>query len=219
MFVVVLEDGSRVLFASEDDEWAIAAANPGCDTWSPTWRAFDVTGPRLDFGGIEATLEAAIEARRRMAEQKPAERECREPEARTVAWWDEQATRSGIKRPRFRGPARGRFPCLCAQLVDCGVGSAFAMQCITDAKARLVAERGCRILGTERGSEVWARAAMQVAVAFHDERLDRVTGDSGSIAGRTRAELGSIRVGGREPIRPLRDQGSATPTALKSTPR
>jgi len=69
MTVVVLEDGSRVLFASEDDEWAIAAANPGCDTWSPTWHACDVTGPRLDFGGIEATLKAAIEARRRMPER------------------------------------------------------------------------------------------------------------------------------------------------------
>ena len=99
MIVVVLEDGSRALFASEDDEWAIAAANPGCDTWSPTWHAFDVTGPQLDFGGIEATLEAAIEARRGMAEREPAVREFREPETRTVAWWDEQATRSGIKRP------------------------------------------------------------------------------------------------------------------------
>ena len=163
MTVVVLEDGSRVLFASEDDEWAIAAANPGCDTWSPTWHAFDVTGPRLDFGGIEATLKAAIEARRRMPERKPAVRQCREPETRTVAWWDEQATQASIRRAKFRGPARGRFPCLCAQLADRGDGIAFATMCITDAKARLVAERGCRILGTERGSEVWARACARTA--------------------------------------------------------
>ena len=167
MTVVVLKDGSRALFASEDDEWAIAAANPGCDTWTPTWHAFDVMGPRLDFSGIEATLEAAIEARRQMPERKPVVQDCCEPETRTVAWWDEQAARSGIRRPRFRGPARGRFPCLCAQLVDRGDGIAFATMCITDTRARLVAERGCRILGTAPGKEVWERACSRTADAIN----------------------------------------------------
>ena len=50
-----------------------------------------------------------------------------------------------------------------------------------------------------------------VAVAFHDEQLDRVTGDSGPIAARTWAELASIRVGGTEPIPRLEDVLDAWP--------
>ena len=56
--------------------------------------------------------------------------------------------------------------------MDRGDGIAFATMCITDAKARLVAERGCRILGTERGSEVWARACARTA-----EAIDRIVKD------------------------------------------
>ena len=50
-----------------------------------------------------------------------------------------------------------------------------------------------------------------VAVACHDDRLDRVTGDTGPIAGRTWAGLASIRVGGTEPIPRLEDVLGAWP--------
>ena len=49
------------------------------------------------------------------------------------------------------------------------------------------------------------------AVLFHDERLDRVTDETGPIAGRTWAELASIRVGGAEPIPRLEDLLAAWP--------
>lgn len=42
-------------------------------------------------------------------------------------------------------------------------------------------------------------------IAFHDDRLDRVTDHSGPIATRTVAELEAVRVGGREPIPLLAD--------------
>ena len=49
------------------------------------------------------------------------------------------------------------------------------------------------------------------AVLFHDERLDRVTDETGPIAGRTWAELASIRVGTTEPIPRLEDLLAAWP--------
>jgi glycerophosphoryl diester phosphodiesterase len=44
-----------------------------------------------------------------------------------------------------------------------------------------------------------------VVVAFHDERLDRVTDGTGDIAEHTWRELSSVRVDGREPIPLLED--------------
>ena len=50
-----------------------------------------------------------------------------------------------------------------------------------------------------------------VAVTFHDERLDRVTDETGPIAGRTWAELAAVRVGGTEPIPRLEEVLAAWP--------
>ena len=44
-----------------------------------------------------------------------------------------------------------------------------------------------------------------VAVIFHDESLDRLTGDSGPIEARTYSELASLRIDGAEPIPRLDD--------------
>ena len=72
MIVVVAKNGARGLMLSERDRRAIAAAGPGRNDWAPTWYAFDVEGPGLDFHGVPATLEAAVEARRKMVEREPA---------------------------------------------------------------------------------------------------------------------------------------------------
>ena len=149
MIAVVAENGARGLLLSENDQWAIAGGGSARDTWFPTWYAFDVRGPGLDFHGVPATLVGSIEAREHMHEREPSKRPCLPYGERTVPWWREQATHAGVENPRFRGPGCGRFPCLCAQLLDRDRGKPFAASCLRDAKARLVAERGCRILPTE----------------------------------------------------------------------
>ena len=166
MIVVVAENGGRGLLLSENDRWAIAGAGPARDTWFPTWYAFDVAGPGLDFHGVPATLEAAVEARRHTHEREPSTRPCLPHAERTVPWWREQAARAEIEDPRFRGPASGRFSCLCAQLLDRDDGMPFPASCLRDAKPRLVAERGCRILKTEPWGEVWARGCERTATAI-----------------------------------------------------
>lgn len=50
-----------------------------------------------------------------------------------------------------------------------------------------------------------------VVVVFHDERLDRVTDETGPIARYTWTELASVRVGGTEPIPRLEDVLAAWP--------
>ena len=167
MIVVVVKNGARGLLLSEEDTWAIAGAGPTSDTWFPTWYAFDVRGPGLDFHRVPATLKAAVEARKHMDEREPSYRPCLPYGERTVPWWREQAERADIKDPRFRGPAYGRFPCLCAQLIDRDDGMPFPASCLRDAKPRLIAERGCRILRTEPWGEIWARGCDRTAAAIN----------------------------------------------------
>ncbi|MHA7264529.1 glycerophosphodiester phosphodiesterase family protein [Arthrobacter sp. TMN-37] len=45
----------------------------------------------------------------------------------------------------------------------------------------------------------------KVVMVFHDERLDRLTGERGPIAERTRAELARVRIRGGEPIPTLEE--------------
>ena len=178
MIVVVAENGARGLLLSENDQWAIAGAGPARDTWFPTWYAFDVRGPGLDFHGVPATLEAAVEARKHMQERKPSNRPCLPYGERTVPWWREQAAHAGIENPCFRGPGYGRFRCLCAQVLDRDDGQPFPASCLRDAKARLVAERGCRILRIEPRGEVWAQGCDRTAAA-----IDRIIDEAPHAAG------------------------------------
>lgn len=89
------------------------------------------------------------------------------------------------------------------------------------------AHRGGAASGDENTADAFARAvalgyrhletdvhttADGVAVVFHDETLDRLTGEPGPIAGLTWAELSSLRVGGAGVVPRLDDLLDAWPT-------
>ena len=82
---------------------------------------------------------------------------------------------------------------------DAGLQPAVARSAATTAAVRFCIETDVR--ATRDG----------VAVAFHDERLDRVTDEAGPIARCTWAELACIRVGGAEPIPRREDVLAAWP--------
>jgi len=165
MIVVVAENGARGLLLCEEDGRAIAAAGPGRDTWSPTWFAFDIAGPRLDFHGVPATLEAAVEARKKMREHEPVDHLITHPRERDPIWWKVNGELAGLPDLRFRGAAQGGPPCLCAQLLDRGDNKPFPASCLRDGSSRLVAERGCRIIASRR-PEIGRRGAARTARAI-----------------------------------------------------
>ena len=162
MIMIVLEDGGRMLLVRENERYAIAAAGPGRETWAPTWYAFDVEGPGLDFNGVPGTLEAAVDARGKLREREPVRRLVTHPDSRSPAWWREKGRRARLEGMRFRGEALGRPPCLCAQLLDRGHGIPFAASCLRDGKPRLIAERGCRLIAS-RKPEIGRRSASRTA--------------------------------------------------------
>ena len=86
MVMIVAGNGARALMVSEAEPQAIEAAGPGKEFWSPTWYAFDVEGPGLDLNGVPTTLEAAVEARRKMREREPVRPLLTHPDARVPAW-------------------------------------------------------------------------------------------------------------------------------------
>ena len=144
------ENGARGLLLSEEDASAIAAAGPGRDTWFPTWYAFDVAGPKIDFHGVPATLEAAVQARKKMREHEPIDHLITHPGERDPVWWQVNGELAGLPDLRFHGTAQGGPPCLCAQLLDRGDNRPFPASCLRDGKPHLLAERGCRIIASRR---------------------------------------------------------------------
>ena len=169
-----------------------AGAAPVHDTWSPTWEAFDVLGTGLDFHGVPATLEAAVEARRTMHEREPRQLIVTHPDDRDGEWWRKAGERAGLPDLRFYGAAEGGPPCLCARLLDSGADRPFPAECLRDGSTRPVAERGCRSIDSSEpklrrqctASTAWAikrmvdRAPHAVALIVHapmEQRPSEVT--------------------------------------------
>ncbi|MCU0273291.1 MAG: glycerophosphodiester phosphodiesterase [Acidimicrobiales bacterium] len=106
-------------------------------------------------------------------------------------------------------PAAGRFPFLDhpAPLAFAHRGGAGDWPENTWPAFRNAVELGYRYLETDVHV-----TADGVLVAFHDERLDRVTDRTGAIAERSWAEIAEARVDGREPVVLLEELLTAFPT-------